>query len=219
MILAHEVALLAHAKDTPSHGLKLQRHGMPITIEHPKGSTRVLHDDKGNEVYKKRMFHSYGYLDKTKGRDGDEVDCFLGPNQNSKCVYVIHMIDLGPVPSEREDEDKCFIGFDSSEAAKQAFFLHYARSFFGGMTELSVADFKKKMKTASLPYRSKMLRAGARRYFVKAEHRAKKTRAMKSGAACPNCGAKKYHLMPTDFETAKCDDCGKNWELKPKIQP
>ena len=28
---------------------------------------------------------------------------------------------------------------------------------------------------------------------------------------CPHCGSGNYVLMPTDFETAKCDDCGKNW--------
>jgi len=37
----------------------------------------------------------------------------------------------------------------------------------------------------------------------------------KSSAAkpkCPHCGSYDYSLMPTDFETAKCDDCGKNWD-------
>ena len=29
---------------------------------------------------------------------------------------------------------------------------------------------------------------------------------------CPHCGSTKYSLMPTDFETAKCDECGKNWD-------
>jgi hypothetical protein len=29
---------------------------------------------------------------------------------------------------------------------------------------------------------------------------------------CPYCGSDDYGLMPTDFETAKCNDCGKNWE-------
>jgi hypothetical protein len=29
---------------------------------------------------------------------------------------------------------------------------------------------------------------------------------------CPNCGSTKYSLMPTDFETAKCDECGKDWD-------
>ncbi len=28
---------------------------------------------------------------------------------------------------------------------------------------------------------------------------------------CPYCGVSDYSLMPTDFETAKCNKCGKNW--------
>jgi hypothetical protein len=30
---------------------------------------------------------------------------------------------------------------------------------------------------------------------------------------CPECGSTDYGLMPTDFETAKCSKCGKNWEI------
>jgi hypothetical protein len=30
---------------------------------------------------------------------------------------------------------------------------------------------------------------------------------------CPHCGSTEFGLMPTDFETAKCAKCGKNWEL------
>jgi hypothetical protein len=29
---------------------------------------------------------------------------------------------------------------------------------------------------------------------------------------CPHCGSTEYALMPTDFETAKCSKCGKNWD-------
>src|ERR1700722_17711345 len=29
---------------------------------------------------------------------------------------------------------------------------------------------------------------------------------------CPKCGSSKFKLMPTDFETAKCSDCGKNFK-------
>ena len=28
---------------------------------------------------------------------------------------------------------------------------------------------------------------------------------------CPHCGGGKGGLMPPDFETHKCDECGKNW--------
>jgi hypothetical protein len=29
---------------------------------------------------------------------------------------------------------------------------------------------------------------------------------------CPHCGSTHYNLMPTDFETAKCSQCGRNWK-------
>ena len=29
---------------------------------------------------------------------------------------------------------------------------------------------------------------------------------------CPHCGSDDYALMPTDFETAKCNKCGKTWD-------
>ena len=29
---------------------------------------------------------------------------------------------------------------------------------------------------------------------------------------CPHCGSTDYGLMPSDFETAKCNKCGKNWD-------
>jgi ribosomal protein L37AE/L43A len=33
-----------------------------------------------------------------------------------------------------------------------------------------------------------------------------------SKTKCPACGSTKYGLMPADFETAKCDKCGKTWD-------
>lgn len=141
-----------HVNDTPVKLTKTRRHGLPISVEYAKGATRALHDDKGNVVYKVHMQNDYGYIDKTKGRDGDEVDCMLGPYKNANEVYVIHMIDMGPVPSEREDEDKCMIGFPSADMAKAAFLRHYPKNFYGGMTALPVAEFKKKLKGTQVPH-------------------------------------------------------------------
>lgn len=140
-----ETVLLFHSKDTQSANTKTKRYGLRIIIEHPKGTKRVLHDDSGKKVYEKHMYHSYGYIEKTAGRDGDEVDVFLGPSLLAKEVYVVHMKDLGPVKKEREDEDKVFLGFTSAEAARTAFLLHYPKTFFDGMTVLSVQQFKKRL--------------------------------------------------------------------------
>lgn len=149
--------VLAHTKDTPIDGRPLVRHGLPITIEHRAGTLRQLHDDAGNVVYKKHMYNSYGYFNHTKGRDGDEVDCFIGPLRDAKEVFIVHMLDKGPVKSEREDEDKCFIGFPGADAAKTAFLLHYPIEFYGGMTAMPVKQFKAKLKQAQLPHREKKI--------------------------------------------------------------
>lgn len=34
----------------------------------------------------------------------------------------------------------------------------------------------------------------------------------KAKPKCPHCGSAEYSLMPSDFETAKCERCGKNWD-------
>lgn len=191
--------VIAHANDTKVVNKKMKRHGLAITIEHPKGSLRILHDDKGKPVYKKLMHSDYGYFNKTTGRDGDEVDCMVGPIPDAKEVFIVHMKDLGPVKSEREDEDKCMVGYQSADAAKAAFLAHYPATFYDGMTALPVAVFKKRLKTAQLPHRKKKITAGK--------------------SKCPKCGSKKYGLMPTDFETAKCSKCGKTWQVADPPQP
>jgi hypothetical protein len=159
MKLAATISVLAHAKDSNSVNRKVRSHGLPITIEAPKYTNRTLHDENAKLVYSRFMHHDYGYISKTTGRDGDEVDVFVGPMKNAAEVYVVHMIDKGPDKSAREDEDKCFVGFQSADAARAAFLAHYPKDFYGGMTALPLAVFKQKLKTANLPYRRKKITA------------------------------------------------------------
>lgn len=180
----------AHVNDTKVANRKTKRHGLHVTVEHAKGTIRRLHDDAGNEVYKTHMYHDYGYFTGTKGRDGDEVDCFLGPVQTAKEIYVIHMKDMGPIKSEREDEDKCMVGFPSADAAKAAFLLHYPVKFYDGMTSLPVAVFKKRLRTAQLPHRTKKIHGT-------------------SSKTCADCGGVLGGLIAPDFATRKCEKCGK----------
>jgi len=140
---------------------RLSHSGLHISIEHPRGTQRVIKNDKGKVVWNKYMHHHYGYLDKTKGRDGDEVDVIVGPLTQAKDVYVIHMLDKGPDVDARQDEDKVMLGFPSAEAAKQAFLTQYPESFFGGMSVLPLAAFKKRLAKASLPNQKRKIHARA----------------------------------------------------------
>jgi|SRR5581483_355303 len=226
--------LQAHTKDTPVQNIKMARHGLPITIEHPKGTQRKLFNDDGKLVYSVHMHNHYGYFDNTKGVDGDDVDCIVGPMENAKEVYVIWMVDKGPDVAQREDEDKVMVGFPNAEAARRAFHLHYPKNFFGGMTVFSVANFKNKLATAQLPYRRKKLAAkavlsrlsvGRRKEGAEGSQSHRPHAAVRStlhladdgGASrvadgkkpCPKCGSKEWTMLPTDYEYKRCQECGR----------
>lgn len=66
MLLSAAIALNAHTKDTTPLLKTTSVHGLPVTVEHPKGTERKLHDDSGKVVFKKLMMYDYGFFDKTK---------------------------------------------------------------------------------------------------------------------------------------------------------
>jgi len=87
------------------------------------------------------MPHHYGYIKGVAGADGDELDCFVGPNLKSDQVFVINQND----PKTGEfDEHKCMLGFDAPEDAKAAYQSSYQDGWqgFGDMIPMSMADFK-----------------------------------------------------------------------------
>ena len=135
--------------DSLQHRSKKCVMGICCTIEYPKGSLRELKNDKNKTVYKVRQFVDYGYIDNTVGRDGDEIDVLIGPLTQFKDVFVIHMIDKGPDVDQREDEDKCILGAQTAAIAKSLFLKHYPKSFYGGMTLLTITEFKKWIKVES----------------------------------------------------------------------
>lgn len=129
-----------HISATMSRKLEGRRkwHGLDLSIENAAGSTRsgVAKDGKRWSVI---MQHPYGYIRKTMGVDGDQVDCFVGPDPNAQYVYVIHQKDP---TTGAYDEDKCMLDFPNEEAAKRAFFANYDRpDFFHSMTTLPVGEF------------------------------------------------------------------------------
>ena len=113
--------------------------GLKISVENKKGSTRSGKDKDGHEWHT-FMHYDYGYIRGTEGTDGDHVDCYIGDNEDAKNVYIIHQND--PV-TNKYDEDKCMLGFDSLESAKAAYLKQYDRpGFLGSITTMSIDEFK-----------------------------------------------------------------------------
>lgn len=118
--------------------------GLPISIENRVGSHRYWYDPHTDEKGQTKMIHAYGYIRRTKGLDGDHVDCFIGPNEDAKSVYVV--MTNKPPDFHAHDEEKCMLGFDSMDEAKKAFLAHYDDPrFVDSITAMPFADFEKRV--------------------------------------------------------------------------
>lgn len=111
-----------------------------IAIENPKGSVRSGVDKDGTE-WSQEMHNTYGYFEGTKGKDSDDVDCFIGPNPLSEDIFVIDQLDK----DGNFDEHKVMLGFDSSEEAREAYLSNYEDGWtgLGDITKVNIEDFRK----------------------------------------------------------------------------
>lgn len=123
---------------------RIKLHGLNISIENPKGSTRSGTDADGNE-WQTQMQHHYGDIKATTGADGDAIDVFVGDKPDSQKVFVVDQVD----PKTGEfDEAKAMMGFDTVEEAEAAYRANYDENWqgLGNITETSVDDFKTWLK-------------------------------------------------------------------------
>jgi hypothetical protein len=114
-------------------------HGLDLSIENPRGSTRSGVDADGKE-WSVEMAHHYGYIKGSTGRDKDHVDVFVGPNPASKKVFVVDQVNA----DGSFDEHKVMMGFDSQAEADAGYHANYAKGWTGrgAITEMSVDEFK-----------------------------------------------------------------------------
>jgi len=118
--------------------------GMQVCIESPRGSTRTWTDTDGTQGSTK-MRYDYGYVQGTAGTDGDSVDAYLGPSEDAQWVYVVHQMSKAS-DFTQHDEDKVMLGFDSANHARDAYLGQYDdERFFGGMSVMSLDDFRTKL--------------------------------------------------------------------------
>ena len=112
--------------------------GMKIAIENPAGSRRYY----GNNGQYNVMKNHYGYFNVTKGKDGDAVDVFLGPDIDD--FENVYCVDQNKANGEF-DETKVMLGFSSKEEAKEAYMSNYSPDWkgFRDITSVNIKDFKK----------------------------------------------------------------------------
>jgi len=91
-----------------------KNHNLDIVIENPKDTLRSAN-------YNSTLAGDYGYLRGTMGNDGDQMDCFIGPNYDSRRVFVIHQND----ENGEFDEHKCMLGYNTLDQAMSDYFQSY----------------------------------------------------------------------------------------------
>lgn len=99
--------------------------GLPISVENRKGSLRSGTSRDG-EKWSVLMPCDYGYFKRTVGADGDQVDCFVGPNKDSEFVVIVNQHDaIGGT----FDEHKVMLGFNTLAQAKATYRASYRGRF------------------------------------------------------------------------------------------
>ncbi len=119
-------------------------HGLKCAIETPKWTIRQ------GRGWMNVSPADYGYIHGYMGADGDEIDCYLGPNLESKTVYVI---DQNKYPSlVGFDEHKCMLAYDSREQALEDYFLGHTHGslIFRGVSTMSIPIFKQWLEIGDL---------------------------------------------------------------------
>lgn len=121
--------------------------GFDIVVEHPAGSKRSWGNPDGpaDQHGETDTLYDYGFLDGYIGSDKEEVDVYVGPDEDADFVYVVHQNKKPDF--DQYDEDKCLLGFSSADEAKDAYLAHYNDDrFFGGMSTFHVEDFRNRLE-------------------------------------------------------------------------
>lgn len=141
-LIYHALKKKNQPEEKTAEEFKLQGHtthqGLGIAIENRKGSVRKG-VDKDGKPWRTKMIHPYGYIKGTKGADGEEVDCYVGPVADATHAHVVHQ----KKEDGSYDEDKVMLGFASEEDARKAYLAHYNTDrFLGPIKSVPMTRFK-----------------------------------------------------------------------------
>lgn len=121
-------------------------HGLRITIETPMFQSRRGKED--GQPWSITCMAHYGYVNGTKGADGDAVDVFVGPAPESLRVFVINQNGKAGA----FDEHKVMLGFIDEVAACTAYMNSYEKGWsgLGSVAACTIKQFKYWLKHGDL---------------------------------------------------------------------
>ncbi len=120
---------------------RVTMHGLPLSLENPKGSTR-RGVDKNGKPWQTEMKDDYGYIRRTHSEaDGDHVDVFIGPDLDS---YMVYVVDQEDPETGKFDEHKCVLGCRTKALAEQVYRRNYSSDWkgFAGIKSMHLNAFK-----------------------------------------------------------------------------
>ena len=118
---------------------KVVIRGIPITVENVPGSIRWGYDEKGLK-WVNRLKNYYGYISKTEGNDGDEIDVFIGNEPENNKAFVINQ--KNPV-SGLFDEHKIILCVNDIESAKKVYLQNYSKGWEKNIMSIESTNTKK----------------------------------------------------------------------------
>lgn len=123
-------------------------NGLRLAIENPRGTVREGVAPDGT-AWRNVMQGHYGYIEGTKGADGDGVDVFVGPVPESGAVYVVNQVDPA---TGAFDEHKAMLGYPDQDGAEQAYRGSYDADWqgLGSMVACSLDQFRQWLKRGDL---------------------------------------------------------------------
>lgn len=127
------------------HHLKI--HGLNLSIENPKGTERFGKDANGKK-WSVTMKHHYGYILGYKGADKDHIDVFVGPEPESKQVFIVNQTK----GNGQFDEHKIMMGFKDKDSALQGYLSNYEKGWnrVHSVAYKHVEDFKQWLTNGNL---------------------------------------------------------------------
>lgn len=121
------------------HG-HIQVQGIDIAIENPAGSERSGTDEAGNP-WSVTMDNHYGYINRSTGKDSEQIDVIVGPDVESEMAYVV---DQTVPETGAFDEHKVVLGALDIESARETYLANYEEGWqgLGEITEVPIDEFK-----------------------------------------------------------------------------